>query len=160
MHQLAPPKHDRYLDLVPVLEETQDMPLFGGVVVRIDLWPELDLLDGDRALVLSRLLCLLLLLIAPLAVIHDPAYGWTAFRSYLDQVEIELNGDVQRVLRAHLAPVLAFVINEPDQLHANGFVDPGRRTGGRASIWTAPRRHALRASSGEPLLKIGAPCAR
>ena len=51
------------------------MALLGLVVVVADLRSELDLLDVDRRLVLPRLLCPLLLLVAPLAVVHDARHG-------------------------------------------------------------------------------------
>src|SRR6185436_7467928 len=71
---LAPAEHDRDLDLVPLPQEPHDVALLGLVVVRADLRAELNLLDGDRLLVLARLLGLLLLVVAPLAVVHDPAH--------------------------------------------------------------------------------------
>ncbi|HMM48691.1 MAG TPA: hypothetical protein PKE32_03645, partial [Miltoncostaeaceae bacterium] len=75
MDQLTTAKHDRDLDLVSMAQEPLDVALLGGVVVRVDLRPELDLLDGDRALVPSGLLSLLFLLVAPFAVVHDPDDG-------------------------------------------------------------------------------------
>jgi hypothetical protein len=50
---LTPPEHDRHLDLVPCLEEPLDVALLGAVVVRVDLRPELDLLDDRLGLVLA-----------------------------------------------------------------------------------------------------------
>jgi len=50
---LTPPEHDRHLDLVPGLEEPLDVALLGAVVVRVDLGPELDLLDDGLGLVLT-----------------------------------------------------------------------------------------------------------
>ena len=44
---LAAAEHDRDLDLVALLEEPDDVTLLGLVVVRVDLRPELHLLD-DR----------------------------------------------------------------------------------------------------------------
>src|SRR5918911_852599 len=73
MRHLAAAEHDGHLHLVAVLEEALDMAFLGGVVVRVDLGPQLDLLDGDRRLVLARELGLLLLLVAVLRVVHDAA---------------------------------------------------------------------------------------
>ena len=53
---LAAAEHDRDLDLVLGLEEALDVALLGGVVVRGDLRPELDLPDVDLLLVLLGLL--------------------------------------------------------------------------------------------------------
>jgi len=52
---LTSPEHDRYLDLVALLEEPLDMALLGAVIVRVDLGPQLDLLDHSLGLVLARL---------------------------------------------------------------------------------------------------------
>jgi hypothetical protein len=52
---LATPEHDRDLDLVALLQEALDVALLGPVVVRIDLRPQLDLLDHSLGLVLARL---------------------------------------------------------------------------------------------------------
>ena len=46
---LTPAEHDRHLDLVSRLEEPLDMALLGAIVVRVDLRPELDLLDDVEA---------------------------------------------------------------------------------------------------------------
>ncbi len=50
---LASAEHDGHLDLVPRLEEPLDVALLGAVVVRVDLGPELDLLDDRLGLVLA-----------------------------------------------------------------------------------------------------------
>src|SRR5579872_2491588 len=50
---LAPAEHDRHLDLVAGLEEPLDMAPLGAVVMRVDLRPELDLLDDRLRLVLA-----------------------------------------------------------------------------------------------------------
>src|ERR1700722_14186331 len=50
---LTSPEHDRHLDLVPLPEEPLDVALLGAVVVRVDLRPELDLLDDRLRLVLA-----------------------------------------------------------------------------------------------------------
>jgi hypothetical protein len=52
---LTSPEHDRYLDLVTLLQEALDVALFSAVVVWVDLGPQLDLLDHSLGLVLARL---------------------------------------------------------------------------------------------------------
>jgi hypothetical protein len=52
---LPAPEHDRDLDLVTLPEEPLDVALLGAVVVRVDLRPELDLLDDRLGLVLAGL---------------------------------------------------------------------------------------------------------
>src|SRR5439155_17360313 len=60
---LAPPEHDRDLDLRTLIEEALDVALLRVVVVDPDLGPELDLLDVDLDLVLPCDLRFLLLLV-------------------------------------------------------------------------------------------------
>src|SRR5438067_1801955 len=74
MRHLTSPEHDGHLDLVPVLEEADDVSLLGRVVVWVNLRPELDLLDRDGGLVLAGELRLLLLLVLVLRVVHHPAH--------------------------------------------------------------------------------------
>jgi hypothetical protein len=50
---LASPEHDGYLDLVSLPQEPLDMALLGAIVMRVDLRPELDLLDDGLRLVLA-----------------------------------------------------------------------------------------------------------
>jgi len=51
---LTAPEHDRYLDLVALLQEALDMALLGPVVMWVNLRSELDLLDDCLGLVLAR----------------------------------------------------------------------------------------------------------
>src|SRR4029453_8629951 len=122
-----PTEHDRDLYLRPLVEKAGDVALLRLVVVISDLRPELDLLDVDRNLVLSSELGLLLLLVAVLAVVHDPR-DWRSRLSWdLDEVEILAVGVVERLLdRLHseLAPVL---VDETDLRHADVLVDPAVR---------------------------------
>src|SRR4029450_1218526 len=109
MSRLAPPEHDRDLDLRPLVQEADDVALLRLVVVVPDLWPELDLLDVDRNLVLPSELGLLLLLAAVLAVVHDPRDGRIGLSRDLDEVEILFVRVVERLfdrLHSELAPAL------------------------------------------------------
>src|SRR4029079_1661083 len=124
MEVLPPPEHDRDLDLRPLVQEPDDMALLGLVVVVADLRSELDLLDVDRRLVLSRLLRALLLLVAPLAVVHDARHGRVGLFRHLDEIEIlrvRVLERLFRVLDPDLLPVLA---DEPHPRYADLLVDP------------------------------------
>ena len=124
MAHLAPAEHDRDLDLVALAQEAYDMALLGGVVVGIDLGAELDLLDRDRALVLARQLLLLLLVVAVLAVVHDPADGRIGLVGNLDQIEVEVASKGESLgqrLDADLFPVGP---DESDLPGADPIVDP------------------------------------
>src|SRR5665811_366848 len=98
MGRLTPAEHDRDLDLRPLVEEANDVPLLRLVVVHADLRPQLYLLDVNLLLVLASQLRLLLLRVAVLAVIHHPADGRVGARGDLDQVEIPVS---YTHLRAH-----------------------------------------------------------
>ena len=111
---LAPPEHDRDLDLRPLVEEADDVALLGVVVVNADLRPELDLLDLDLGLVLAGELGLLLLLVAVLAVVHHLGDGRIGLRRDLDEVEalrLRVLARLVRRLDPELRPV---VVDEPD----------------------------------------------
>ena len=81
-------EHDRDLDLVPGLEEPNDVTLLGLVVVRVDLRPELHFLDDRQDLVPAGLPGLLRALVLELSVVHELADGWAGVRGDLDQIEI------------------------------------------------------------------------
>ena len=81
-------EHDRDLDLVPGVEESYDVTLFGLVVVRIDLRPELHFFDDRQDLVSPGLPGLLRALVLELSVVHELADGWAGVRSDLDKIEI------------------------------------------------------------------------
>src|SRR5450759_4620404 len=85
---LATAEHDRHLDLVTSLEEPLDMALLGGVVVRVDLRPELDLLDDRVDLVLARFPLLDGFLVLELAEVHELGDRRLCHRGHLDQVEV------------------------------------------------------------------------
>ncbi len=124
MEVLPPPEHDRDLHLRPLVQEADDVALLRLVVVDADLRPELDLLDVDRRLVLACLLCPLLLLVAPLAVVHDPRHGRIGFLRNLHEIEVlrvRVLECLFRVLDPDLLPVLT---DEPDPRHADLLVDP------------------------------------
>src|SRR5437764_1178155 len=77
---LASAEHDRDLDFVARLEEPHDVTLLGLVVVRIDLRPELHLLDDRVHLVAARFTGLLRGLVLELAVVHELADRWPGGR--------------------------------------------------------------------------------
>ena len=94
---LAAAEHDRDLDLVLVAQEALDVVLLGVVVVLGDLRAELDLAHGDLLLVLARLLDLLGLLVLVLGVVEHAAHRRARLGSDLDEVEVALLGEDERV---------------------------------------------------------------
>src|SRR5688500_5231650 len=132
VRHLAPAEEDRRLDLVAVREEPLDVLLLEVVVVRVDLRPELDLLDLDHPLVFLGLARSLLLLVLVLAEIHDPADRRLGGRRDLDQVEPLLTRDGHRLRRRHDAELLSGLVNHTDftdtdaLVGANAVVTSGR----------------------------------
>src|SRR5262249_38633808 len=104
------------------LEEALDVLLLELVVVLVDLGPELDLLDLDHLLVLSRLARALLLLVLVLAEIHDSANRRHGGGRDFDEVEAFLLRNGQRLGRRHDAQLLAVVVDDANFAHANPFV--------------------------------------
>src|SRR5699024_5549515 len=118
-------EHDRHLDLVPTLEEPDDVTLLGLVVVRVDLRAELDLLDDRVRLVLARLACLDRGLVLELAVVHQLGDRRTGGRRDLDQVEIGFLGQTQCVLHGNDSGLLTVGPDESDLGHPDAVIDAG-----------------------------------
>ena len=132
MRRLAPAEHDRDLDLRALVEEAHDVALLRLVVVDADLRPELDLLDVDLRLVLACELCLLLLLVAVLAVIHHPRDGRIGLRGDLDEIEVLRIGVFARLVRVLDPDLAAVLVDQPHARHSDRVVDP--RLGDRAVL--------------------------
>src|SRR5665647_918702 len=109
----AAAKHDGDLDLVAGLEEPLDVALLGGVVMRVDLRAELDLLDDRVDLVLAGFPLLDGCLVLELAEVHELGDRRFCHRGYLDQVEVRLSGQSQRILDAHDADLFTIGANQP-----------------------------------------------
>ena len=124
MGHFAPPEKDRGLYLVAIFEEALDVFLFELVIVLVDFWSELDLLDLDYLLMTPGLACSLLLLILILAEIHDAAHRRVRRRRDFDQIESLLPRDGERLRRRHDAELLAGVVDHTDLSNADSFVDP------------------------------------
>src|SRR6185436_13595553 len=96
-----------------------------GVVVLVDLGPELHLLDHDLGRFALGLLALLLLLVLVALVVHDLAHRRIGVGRYFDEVEVGLPSHLQRCgerLHTELRTVGA------DEAHLAGsdpVVDPG-----------------------------------
>jgi hypothetical protein len=141
VRHLAPAEHDRDLDLVLVAQEPLDVVLLRVVVVLGDLRAELDLADRDLLLVLLRLLDLLRLLVLVLRVVQHAAHRRARLGRDLDQVQVALLGEAERIGRLHHADLVALVVDHPDLGYANALVDPRRIPLGRAPVEPAGNRH-------------------
>jgi hypothetical protein len=120
---LPPAEHDGDLHFVARTQEPDYVALLGRVVVRVDLGPELHLLDDHVRLVAARLTCLLGVLVLELAVVHELAHRRTRGRGHLDQVEVRLLCESQCVVDPDDADCLAVGANEPDFGHPNPVID-------------------------------------
>jgi hypothetical protein len=94
---LPAPEHDRHLDLVPLPKEPLDVAPLGAVVVRVNLRPNLDFLDDRLRLVLARLPGLERRLILELAEVHELADRRPRGRRHLDEIEVCLLSQSQRI---------------------------------------------------------------
>src|SRR5688572_17226464 len=90
MRHFTAAEADDALDLVPVLEEADDVVFLEIEVVLVDSGAELHLLDDDHLLLLFRLGLFLLLLEQVLAIVHDLADRGSGRGGDLDEVEILL----------------------------------------------------------------------
>ena len=140
---LPTPEHDGDLHLVALVEEMGDLAGLGVEVAASDLGAVLHLLDLHVAGLAPGLLVALGCLVLPFAVVEDLAHRRVGHGGYLDQVEVELPGDVKcfgQGFDAELAPVRI------DQAHLSGpdaIVDPKLvvdRCGYAASLQTRNRR--------------------
>jgi len=123
MQRLAPPEHDRDLDLGSLAQKAHDVPLLGLVVMNPDLRSELDLLDLNLELMLPGLLGALLLLVAVLRVIHHPRDGRIRAGRNLDEVEALAERELERLLRGEDPDLLALVVHQADALRTDLLVD-------------------------------------
>src|SRR6185503_14719184 len=144
---LAPPEHDRDLDLRALIQEAHDVALLRLVVVNADLRPELDLLDVDLLLVPAGELGLLLLFVLVLPVVHDPRDGRIGVRCDLDEVESLAVRVVAHLIRGLHSQLRSVLVDEPNARNANVLVDPVLRLGPRPVLWTTTR-------SQRPLTKL------
>ena len=122
---LAAAEHDRDLDFVARLEEPHDVTLLGLVVVRVDLRPELHLLDDRVHLVAARFTGLLRGLVLELAVVHELADRRPGGRRDLDKIEIGLLGQPERIADGDDADLLTVRTDEPHFGDADPVVDAG-----------------------------------
>lgn len=142
---------DDALDLVPALEESAHVPHLGGVVVLVDLGPELDLLELRVRLVAPGVARLHGRLVLELAVVHELAHRGARIRGDLDEVETSLLGQSKGVLHADDADLLATGADQAHLGDADPFVDTGLADGYSSLLVRIPwqrERPPLRIASG------------
>jgi len=102
------------------------MALLGAVVVRVDLRPKLDLFDDCLGLVLAGFSGLERGLVLELAVVHELADRWPGGGRHLDQVEVGLLCQPERIIQSNDPHLLAVwtdkpYLGNPDALVNTGF---------------------------------------
>ena len=112
------------LTLCPSSRKLDDVTDLGVEVTLADLRPELHLLDGDVGRLLPRFLGLLRLLVAELAVIHDPADRRVGQRGHFDEVEIELSGQREGIGQRLDPELRPFWADDPNLTGTNALVVP------------------------------------
>jgi hypothetical protein len=93
--------------------------------VRVDLGPELDLLDDRLCLVFPRFPGLERGLVLELAVVHELADRRPRRGRHLDQVEIGFLGQPERIVDADDPYLLAVRADEPDLWDPDALVNTG-----------------------------------
>src|SRR5262249_50607954 len=144
---LAAAEHDVELDFVSFLEEAFGLVELGGLVVIVDAnGANAELLElGDVGGV--GLLFLFLLLVFPLAVIHDPADGRVFHGRDFDQIESGFAGLAQGIQRRDDSDLFVEIIDKTNGRDAYLFVASQTvLANGESSLCKTPR--PLRASAG------------
>ena len=114
---------DGDLDLVTGFQELDGVVHLGIKVVFVDFQRQAHFLEFDRVLVLARFLLTLRLLEFVLAVVHDLAHRRFRLRCDLDQVQVFLFGNTQRVAGRHDAQLFTVCGNDADFFVTDGSVD-------------------------------------
>jgi len=101
------------------------MAFFRPVVMRVDLQPKSDLLENRVRLVLPGLTILDRRLVLEFPEVHELADRRSGLRRDLDEVEIGLLGETQRVFNPDDADLLPVRADQPHLWDADTVVNPG-----------------------------------
>ena len=161
MGHLTAAEEDGQLDFVPGIEELRGLTSLRFEVVVVDLGPDADLFQLDDMLMTARLPLFAALLVAELAVVHEPADGRHRIWRHLDQIEATLARHLERIECGDDPYLLAVLINQPDLADPDALVDACLDGSGntRASVThcrvslTTQHRNAPGAISGAAALK-------
>jgi hypothetical protein len=120
---LAAAEEDSQLDLVSGVEELRGLATFRLEVMVVDLGPDTDLFQLDNVLMAAGLTLFAALLVAELAVVHEPADGWHGVWRHLDEIEPPLTRHLERVKRWNDTDLLAILIDQPDLANPDALID-------------------------------------
>ena len=132
------------------------MTLLGLVVVRVDLRPELHLLDDGLLLVTPRFARLQCALVLELAEVHELAHRRARHRRNLDQVQVDVRGQLKGALQRDDAHLLTLGADQSDltcpDLLVHAWFDADGASSSRVSTWPT-----LAAPGWEPTRKAEGP---
>src|SRR5258705_4996390 len=142
MLALAPAEEHDELHLRALPEHLGGPVALALVVVPPDLRPEPHLLERHVDLVAPARARLSLLLVAPFAVVHDPADGRVRGRGDLDEIEVACVRVLARVVGASHSELLSFASDQAHLTRADLVVDLRRHPGGAVDLpcWCSPQR--------------------
>jgi hypothetical protein len=89
-----------------------------------DLRTELHFLDRDLNGLLARFLGLLAFLVPKLSVVHDPAHRRVRHGRHLDEIEVLLAGECERIWQILDSKLAAVCADEANLAGANAVVVP------------------------------------
>src|SRR5262249_15762780 len=135
---LATAEHDRHLDLVALPKEPLDVAFLGAVVVRVDLRPDLDLLDDRLRLVLARLPGLEGRLVLVLTEVHELGDRRPSRRRDLDEVEVGFLSEPESVGDRYDSDLLARRAYEPNFRYPDTVVDTRFRADVTSNVTSVP----------------------
>ena len=121
---LSPSELQRDLDLVSICKEVLHVTNFGVEIAFADLRAELHFLDRDLDGLLARFLGLLTFLVPKLSVIHDPAHRWVRHWRHLDEIEVLLTGEGERIWQILDSKLAAVCTDEANLTGADAIVVP------------------------------------
>ena len=131
----AAAKKDRGFHFVAFIEKTQNVVLFGVVIVVIHVDAKFYFLDGDCLLVFLGFALFLFLLVEILPVIHDAANRGLRRGRNLDQIQVLFAGQPQRFVGRHDADLLAFIIYHANFACANALIGADKTLVDRNLRW-------------------------
>ena len=96
------------------------------VIVIVGTRAKLHFVDGDRDLLLLRLVCLLLRFVLVFSKVDDPANRGIGVRSNLDEIQTFLAGSTDGIAHIHHAELFSFLANHAYFRYANSLVNANR----------------------------------
>ncbi|GGN89334.1 hypothetical protein GCM10010112_73740 [Actinoplanes lobatus] len=108
--------------------------------MRVDLRPQLHFLDDGLLLVAPRFAGLECALVLELAEVHELAHRRPRHRSNLDQIQIDIRGQLESTLERHDADLLTLRTDQTDLTSPDLFVHAWFDADGASSVDTSPGR--------------------